>query len=307
MSSGPITLPAQTAADARRDRRGYRQAKYLFVLPAIIYLLLLGVFPLLFSLYLVFASWQPGSDGIEWVGLDNLRRLAVDERFRNSMWLTIRYVLLVSGIELVIGFTLALALQAPIRGKGAFRLLFAIPMLLPPIAISFTWKLIFDFNRGPLNYFLETVGLDKVQWLAGRPAALLSLTLVDVWQWTPFIALAALAALESLPGDLYEAGTVDGASGWQLLRDITIPLLQPYIVAVVLLRAIDAFKIFDTVFVLTGGGPGTATEMVTFYAHVAGFKVFNLGFTATVAWAMVVIMTIIFLLYLRTFRQIEEV
>jgi multiple sugar transport system permease protein len=180
------------------------------------------------------------------------------------------------------------------------------PMLLPPIAISFTWKLIFDFNRGPLNYFLDSIGLEKVQWLAGRPAALISLTMVDVWQWTPFIALAALAALESLPGDLYEAGTVDGASAWQLLRDITIPLVKPYIVVVVLLRAIDAFKIFDTVFVLTGGGPGTATEMVTYYAHVAGFRAFNLGFTATVAWAMVIIMSAIFLLYLRTFRQIEE-
>jgi multiple sugar transport system permease protein len=112
--------------------------------------------------------------------------------------------------------------------------------------------------------------------------------------------------MESLPPELYEAATVDGGSPWSLLRDITLPLLQPYIVAVVLLRAIDAFKVFDTVFILTGGGPGKATEVLTFYAHVAGFRPFNMGFTATIAWAIVIVMTVVFLFYLRAFRRIEE-
>jgi multiple sugar transport system permease protein len=130
--------------------------------------------------------------------------------------------------------------------------------------------------------------------------------IVDLWQWTPFIMLAALAALESLPVELYEAATVDGASRWEMLRSITLPLIKPYLVAIVLLRAIDAFKVFDTIYILTGGGPGTATEMLTFYAYVAGFRPFNMGFTATISWAIVIIMSIVFLLFLRAFRRIEE-
>jgi multiple sugar transport system permease protein len=180
-------------------------------------------------------------------------------------------------------------------------------MLLPPIAVSFTWKMLFDFNRGPVNYFLDELGFPRVAWLAGQQSALLSLVIVDLWQWTPFIMLAALAALESLPVELYEAATVDGASRWEMLRSITLPLIKPYLVAIVLLRAIDAFKVFDTIYILTGGGPGTATEMLTFYAYVAGFRPFNMGFTATVSWAIVIVMSIVFLLFLRAFRRIEEV
>jgi multiple sugar transport system permease protein len=186
------------------------------------------------------------------------------------------------------------------------RVAFAFPMLLPPIAVSFTWKMLFDYNRGPVNYFLENLGLDRIAWLAGQNSALFSLVIVDLWQWTPFIVLAALAALESLPVELYEAATVDGASRWDLLWQITLPLVQPYLVAIVLLRAIDAFKVFDTIYILTGGGPGTATEMLTFYAYVAGFRPFNMGFTATISWAIVIIMSIIFFLFLRAFRRLEE-
>ncbi len=306
MSSAPAVAPAVGRPSGGRLRRVDQNAKYVFLLPAVGYLLLLGLFPLLLSIYLVFGSWQAGSRDIEFVGLDNIRRLASDERFWGALRLTISYVAVAAALELVLGFVVALALQAATAGRGALRLLFALPMLMPPIAVSFTWRMLFDFNRGPVNYFLEGLGLAPVAWLAGQRSAPLSLIIVDVWQWTPFITLAALAALESLPTDLYEAARVDGASAWMLLRDITLPLVRPYLVAVVLLRAIDAFKVFDTVYILTGGGPGTATEVLSYYAYVAGFKPFNMGFTATVAWATVILMTVIFLGYVRVFRRIEE-
>jgi multiple sugar transport system permease protein len=209
-------------------------------------------------------------------------------------------------VELVLGFIVALALQGITRGKNFLRGALALPMLLTPIAVSFTWKMLFDYNKGPLNFFLDGLGLERVKWLAGQQSAILSLALVDIWQWTPFIIVAALAALESLPQELYEAATVDGASPWQLLTQITLPLVKPYLVAIVLLRAIDAFKVFDTVYVLTGGGPGTATETLTFYAYAAGFRPYNLNFTSTVAWALVILMTIIFTIYLRVFRRIDS-
>ncbi|MBA2597716.1 MAG: sugar ABC transporter permease [Chloroflexia bacterium] len=306
MSSTPAFVPAASGAVPRRRDWAEQNAKYVFLMPAVLYLILLGVFPLLFSIYLVFNSWQAGS-GITFVGLDNIRRLLVDERFWDATVRTIAYVVLAAGLELLLGLLIALCLQVATRGKAALRLTLALPILLPPIAISFAWKMLFDYNRGPVNYFLEAVGLPPVLWLAGQTSALISLVVVDIWQWTPFVALATLAALESLPTEIYEAALVDGAGLRAVLRDITLPLLAPYLVAIVLLRAIDAFKVFDTVYVLTGGGPGTATELLSFYAYAAGFRTFNMGFTATVAWATAIMMSIVFLLYLRAFRRIEEV
>jgi len=306
VSSAPAFVPAASGAVPRRRDWAEQNAKYVFLMPAVLYLILLGVFPLLFSIYLVFNSWQAGS-GITFVGLDNIRRLLVDERFWDATVRTIAYVVLAAGLELLLGLLIALCLQVATRGKAALRLTLALPILLPPIAISFAWKMLFDYNRGPVNYFLEAVGLPPVLWLAGQTSALISLVVVDIWQWTPFVALATLAALESLPTEIYEAALVDGAGLRAVLRDITLPLLAPYLVAIVLLRAIDAFKVFDTVYVLTGGGPGTATELLSFYAYAAGFRTFNMGFTATVAWATAIMMSIVFLLYLRAFRRIEEV
>jgi len=306
VSSTPAFVPAASGAVPRRRDWAEQNAKYVFLMPAVLYLILLGVFPLLFSIYLVFNSWQAGS-GITFVGLDNIRRLLVDERFWDATVRTIAYVVLAAGLELLLGLLIALCLQVATRGKAALRLTLALPILLPPIAISFAWKMLFDYNRGPVNYFLEAVGLPPVLWLAGQTSALISLVVVDIWQWTPFVALATLAALESLPTEIYEAALVDGAGLRAVLRDITLPLLAPYLVAIVLLRAIDAFKVFDTVYVLTGGGPGTATELLSFYAYAAGFRTFNMGFTATVAWATAIMMSIVFLLYLRAFRRIEEV
>ena len=297
-------VQAPPAAAHRRTADG--NAKYIFLLPALTYLLILGVFPLLFSLRLVFGAWNAGQKNVTWVGLDNIQRLLADSRFWDSFWKTLAYVALAAGLELVLGLAVALALQNVTRGKNWMRVAFAFPMLLPPIAVSFTFKMLFDYNRGPVNYFLDNLGFDRIAWLAGQNSALVSLIIVDLWQWTPFIVLAALAALESLPVELYEAATVDGASRWDLLWQITLPLIRPYLVAIVLLRAIDAFKVFDTIYILTGGGPGTATEMLTFYAYVAGFRPFNMGFTATISWAIVIIMSIIFFLFLRAFRRIEE-
>lgn len=304
-AAGSMSVPQN--APSTKGRSSYRSsAKYIFLLPAMVYLLILGVFPLLFSLRLVFGAWNAGQKEITWVGLANIQRLMADERFWGSLTRTLAFVAIAAGLELLIGSGVALALQNVTRGKNWMRVAFALPMLLPPIAVSFTWKMLFDFNRGPINYFLDELGLPRVAWLAGQQSALLSLVIVDLWQWTPFIMLSALAALESLPVELYEAATVDGASRWEMLRSITLPLIRPYLVAIILLRAIDAFKVFDTIYILTGGGPGTATEMLSFYAYVAGFRPFNMGFTATVSWAIVVIMTIVFLLFLRAFRRIEE-
>lgn len=288
-----------------------RNAKFIFLVPALAYLMLLGVFPLIFSLFMLFGNWRKGD--ISWVGLDNITRLLEQDRFWNSMQLTILFVLIATAAELVLGTVVALALQSAVRTKNWLRLLFTLPMLLPPIAVSFTWKMLFDYNRGPVNYILDGLGLGRVEWVGdpsdvlGISVPLLTVVIVDIWQWTPFIALGVLAALESLPPDLYEAAVVDGAGIRTLLRDITFPLLAPYVVALVALRSIDAFKLIDTIAILTGGGPGTATEVLTYYGYAAGYRTFNLGFTSAVAWALVIVMTIVFTVLLRVLRRKEEV
>jgi multiple sugar transport system permease protein len=300
---------AQGAAVAVRPGRHQqvswldRNVRFVLLVPAIAYFLILGIFPTVFSLYLAFSSFQPGSQGIQWVGLQNLQTLIHDTRFFNALLLTIIYVVLVVGAELILGTIIAMTLQRQVWGRSFFRLAFILPMLLTPIAIAFTWKMMFDFNRGPLNFFIKSVGLEPVQWIAGRETAILSIAMVDVWQWTPFVALAMLAALESMPIDLYEAAVVDGASFWGTLLHITLPLIQPYAVAIVLLRAVDAFKVFDTVFVLTGGGPGTATEVVNFYLYQVGWRNFNIGYTAAMAWVLLIVMSILFTFYVKAFRR----
>jgi multiple sugar transport system permease protein len=263
----------------------------------------LGIFPLIFSLYLVFTSWQPGSGGIQFVGLQNLEALMVDERFWDSLKLVSLFVVLAVGLELLLGLGLALLLRNEIRGKQFFRVGVAIPILLTPIALSFTWRLMFDFTRGPINFFLNLVGLPSVMWLGSTKIAIYSIILVDIWQWTPFIALVLLASLEGQNVELYEAAVVDGASNWKILRYISLPLLMPIIITVVLLRAIDALKVFDTVYVLTGGGPGTSTEVVTLYAYSAHFRTFNIGYMSALSWVLLIITIILFLFFVRSSRR----
>lgn len=280
-----------------------RNIKYWFVMPSVVYLLLLGIFPLVFSLYLMFASWQPGTGGIRFVGLRNFRALATDDRFWHSLRLVVLFVVVAVAVELLLGLILALVLQAKIKGNQFFRVAISIPILLTPIALSYTWRLMFDFTRGPINYFLNLIRLPGVMWLGSTRVAIFSIILVDVWQWTPFVALVLLAALEAQDVELYEAAVVDGASYLDVLRYIALPLLGPFIMTVVLLRSIDALKVFDTVYVLTGGGPGTASEVVTLYAYSAHFRTFNMGYMSAMAWVLLVITTIFFIFFVRSFRR----
>ena len=311
MVSGSLTTAPEGKVSAMRQWPvavlwSERNIKYWFVVPAVIFLLVLGIFPLLFSLYLVFASWQPGSGGIQFVGLRNLQALANDSRFWHALGLTGFFVVCSVTIELVIGLFIALMMQAKIRGNQVFRLATSIPILMTPIALSFTWRLMFDFKRGLLNYFLSLAGLPGVMWLGDPNFVIFSIVLVDVWQWSPFVVLVLLAALEAQDVELYEAAVVDGAGYGALLRYIAMPLITPFIVTVILLRSIDAMKVFDTVFVLTGGGPGTASEVITLYGYSAHFRTFNMGYLSAVAWVLLMILAVVFIFFVRSFRRSRE-
>ncbi|HAN94245.1 MAG TPA: sugar ABC transporter permease, partial [Firmicutes bacterium] len=172
---------------------------------------------------------------------------------------------------------IALILNRDMRGKNVIKTLFLLPMVATPVAVGMVWLLMYEPSIGVINYFLRMLGLPQGLWLASPAQALGSLILVDVWQWTPMITLIVLAGLAALPSEPYEAALVDGASTLQSIRLITLPLLQPTILAAMTLRAIDAFKTYDIIYTMTQGGPGYATETLNIYSFVLGFQYFQMG------------------------------
>jgi len=284
--------------------REERRMKYILIVPVITFILCIAIFPLVFSLYMTVSRWAPGTGGIKFIGLQNFKGIIHDPRFYHALWLSFAYVGALIIIELSIGTLIALLLQKELKGKNFFRITYMLPMLLSPVAVSYVWRMIFDFNRGPANFFLNLIGFKPVEWLSGNFSAIISLIIVDVWQWTPFMILTILAAFEALPEELFEAAVVDGGTQFQIFRKITLPVALPVIVTIVLLRTIDAFKVFDTVYILTGGGPGTATEMLNFYIYIKGFRAFDLGYGTAMSWIQLIILIVMFTYFIKSLKKL---
>ncbi len=234
--------------------------------------------------------------------LDNWRTLLNDSSFWDSLKFTILFVIIAVTLEYFIGFGLALLLWRPIRFGGFFRVLFSIPMMLAPVAIGFMFRMIYDQSNGPVDGTLQRIGLGQPPWLAQPHWAVASVIIMDIWEWTPLLFLLLLAGLQALPEDALEAAQLDGASGFRVITSIIFPILAPISVMVVFLRMVDAFTVFGQLFLLTGGGPGTATTSTTLFAFFQGFQNFNVSYGATIALALLVIVTAIALAYLATAR-----
>jgi multiple sugar transport system permease protein len=284
--------------------RAESRMKHVLMVPVIVFILCIAIFPLVFSLYMMLGRWAPGSKGIQFIGLQNFKAISKDPRFFHALWLSFGYVASLIVLELGIGTILALLLQKELKGKNFFRVSYMLPMLLSPVAVSYVWKMIFDYNRGPANYLLGWFGIKPVEWLTGSLTPIISLIIVDVWQWTPFMILTILAAFEALPEELFEAAVVDGGGSFVIFRKITFPLALPVVVTIVLLRTIDAFKVFDTVYILTGGGPGTKTEMLNFYIYLKGFRSFDLGYGTAMSWVQLVVITLMMTLFIRSLKRL---
>jgi multiple sugar transport system permease protein len=268
----------------------------LFLVPALILLLLILVGPFIFMVWTSLTDLSyalPGRDG-NFIGFDNFRRLMRDPIFWHSFMLTAAFVAGVVAVEFVLGFALALLFRHQLRRQGVALTLFLIPMMLAPVAIGLIWKLLLQGDFGMLTYYLRAAGIIDLRTalLSDPDLVLATIMLVDVWQWTPFVALVLLAGLLSLPREPYEAAVMDGARPWQIFRDVTVPLLRPIIALVILLRAIDAFKEFDKVFILTGGGPGIETELLSIYTYRMSFKDWDLGYGAACAFMVYLVVLI---------------
>ncbi len=270
----------------------------LLLTPSLVLLLLILVGPFF---YMVGASFTdlsfaiPGRDG-NFVGFDNYRRLVRDDPvFWNSFLLTLRFVVWAVVVEFVLGFALAELLYHHVRRRRFLLTGLLVPMMLAPVAVGLIWKLLLQGDFGMLTYYLRAVGIIDLRTalLSSPDLVLLTIVAIDVWQWTPFVTLVMLAGLLSLPREPFEAAVMDGARPYQVFRDVTLPLLRPIIALVLLLRGIDAFKEFDKVFILTGGGPGSATELLSIYTYRVNFKNWDLGYGAVCAFMVYLVVLIL--------------
>ena len=239
-----------------------RLTPFLFVAPAALVMILALFYPIGYMIWGSFRDWDPSQSitETEFVGLANYSRLLVDPAFQESFWVTLVFAFTVVSVEMVLGVGLALLLDRNIRGMSVLRTLFILPMMIAPVVVGLVWRYMFHQTYGTFNRFLEAVGLPTVDWLGQNP--LLSVIIADVWQWTPFIFILSLAALQSLPRSALEAAQIDGASAWQQVVHIKLPLMMPVLIVTMLLRLIDAFKVLEVILVLTGGGPGLSTEIL---------------------------------------------
>lgn len=230
------------------------------------------------------------------VGFDNFRRLIRhDDIFWHSFWLTVRFVVAAVTVEFVLGFALAFLIYRFVERKRLLTTFLLVPMMIAPIAVGLMWRLLLQGDFGMVTYYLRQVGIMAQSSAVFSSPGLVMPTIVaiDVWQWTPFVTLIMLAGLMSLPKAPFEAATMDGAGPWRLFADVMLPLLRPIIALVLLLRGIDAFKEFDKVFLMTGGGPGTVSELLSIYAYRVNFKNWNLGYGAAVAFMVYLIVLIL--------------
>jgi multiple sugar transport system permease protein len=269
----------------------------LLLIPSVILLLVILVGPFFYMVWTGFTDLHyalPNRDG-SFLGFDNFRRLMQEDPiFWHSFLLTLKFVFWVVTIEFVFGFALAMLLFHYIRQHRFILTLLLVPMMLAPVAVGLIWKLLLQGDFGMVTYYMRMIGIIDLQTAVMSDASLIMpvIMMIDVWQWTPFVTLVMLAGLLSLPKEPFEAAVMDGAGPVQIFRDVTLPLMRPIIALVLLLRGIDAFKEFDKVFILTGGGPGIATEMLSIYAFRINFKDWDLGYGAVCAFMIYLVVLI---------------
>jgi len=275
------------------------RAGWALLTPTLVILAIVGFLPFLYVLYVSFFDWNPFSNqlGMKWTGVDNFRRLVFDGAFLDSLWRTGLFAFTTVTIELALGFLLAQTLVKSFPGRTVFRTIYVLPLVMAPIAVGATWRLLTIPGFGPIPYFLDKwFGIDfRLATFAYQ--AFLTVIVMDVWHWTPFVTLTLLAGLTAMPKEPLEQAQVDGANRWQVFRYLTIPMMMPVLLTVIFIRLMDALRIVDEVFMLTSGGPGTATQFIgihiyrvivpkTDYGYGSAMSLMVLYFTIVLCWLL---------------------
>ena len=267
--------------------------KFVFLFPGLFVLIGILIFPIIFTIRLSLSGWNSYTPEMNFIGITNYIRLFTDdprfwESFFRLSFLSVTTVVL----QYIIGFALALMVWREIKFKRFFRVIFLIPMMTTPVIMTVIWRTFFHESLGPVNDLLGLIGVEPILWLSDPVIAKFTVIIVEVWQWTPFMFLLLLAGLLSLPKEPFLAAAIDGASSFRKFVYVTFPLMAPISIGAIIIRLIEASKIMDTVFVLTSGGPGTATETSSFYIYIKGLREFQMGYAATLSFTYLVIMII---------------
>ncbi len=269
-----------------------RRTLVLFLGPCVLYLLIFAIYPLVHSLRLSFTDLTAAAGTGRFVGLENYRFLFSDPQFWNAAMNSAIMVGLGVTIQVVAGVALAMFFNLNLRGAWIVRGILILPMLMTPIVVGVMWRALLNPDWGLVDWAITSIGLSPPDWLGSVRMAIVTLVLVDSWQWTPFVFMIVFARLQALPQDVFEAAEVDGAGPWTTFRRITLPMLMPAIVFAAVFRAVDAFRAFDLIYGLSYGGPARGTTTLAFFAFQNGFQFQNYGYAAAVAYAMLIVLAV---------------
>jgi multiple sugar transport system permease protein len=277
-----------------------KRLAYVLLAPAVIAAAVLTLYPTVYMVYISFHRWSiMPTLPRPFVGFAQYAEILKGPQFWNSLRVTVIFVIAAVSIEMTLGFFAALLLHGEHRGVRLFRVPFLIPAIIAPVVVGLIWRFMFSADLGILNYFTGLLGIPKIPWLGHPTYALFSIILVDVWQWTPFTTLILLAGLDSLPNEPFEAAYVEGATRWQTIRHLTIPMLLPVFTVALMFRTLDAFKMFDIVYIVTRGGPANATYVLSYNIWRKGFLENRLGAAAALSVIMVILATMISQVFIR--------
>ena len=281
----------------------------VFLLPGVIWVLCFTVYPLIYSFRLSFTDKRMGRRNRpgEYIGLDNYREIFQDERVAEVMEMTIFIIFGSVIVTVVLGTFIAWLFNHEIPGLRAFRAILTLPIFAAPIALGQLGMILFNEQSGPINHMIRGLGGTEVYWITEPWAARSAVLIVDAWQWTPFVFIIVLAAMQSVPDELYEAARLDTSSAWTLFRKITLPMIAPALGTVTMLRLVETFKILDIPFTLTGGGTGVSTQTYTYYTYLEGLRHFDMGYASALAYLLVFVAIIVSSIFFYLVRHRYEV
>ncbi|MCX6089183.1 MAG: sugar ABC transporter permease [Candidatus Atribacteria bacterium] len=282
---------------------------YILLIPTLVLLICIVVYPLIYSLNLSFHSFdlKKFTLGRQFVGFQNYLDVFKDIQFLKALRVTILFMLIAIPIEFIAGLSIAMLLNKDVRGSKIVRTLVVIPMMVTPIIVGLQWRFLFNYDMGLINQVLRLLHISQgVNIVGNYKYAIFGVALADAWQWTPFVILLCYSGLRSLPVEPFEAVTIDGATSWQTFKYLTLPLLKPIIIITILLRTMDAFRIYDMIYTLTFGGPGASTETASMFVYRVSFKLFQMGYGAALSYVLLIITIIIANLFVNSLKKVWE-
>ena len=272
-----------------------RWVPFFYVGPAVLLMAAACLYPVLTAFQLAGYDWSMGTpwESARWVGWDNVVSAFGNERVWSSLWTTLLFAAVCVSAEMALGIALALALEHKVRGMAFFRTLFILPMMIAPIAVGLVWRYMFDAQFGPINAALVMFGLEPKTWLADPTLAFAAIVIADIWQWTPFVFIMMIAALANVDSSVIEASRIDGAGWWQMTFRVKLPMVMHVIAITLMMRLIDAFRVLEVVYVLTFGGPGDSTEILSLHIYKTAFVGQQLGVASAISVLLLVVVALL--------------